>query len=96
MEQYPRFNELHRDFIYQDYMKNYPIKPEVAADLVKRFTYHAPKPDQPERYELLRNKALELATLIVELSPSSREQSVALTLLDQVIMETNAAIARNE
>ncbi len=73
-----------------------PISPEMKAELDKRFSYHAPKDNQPERYVRLRDKARELAELIAELSPESREQSLALTHLDQVVMFANAAIARRE
>lgn len=60
------------------------------------FTYHAPKADQPERYTKLREKAKELAYLIGELCPNSREKSLALTNLEQSTMWANASIARNE
>ena len=70
------------------------------TDLYKRinndFTYHPPKNDQVDRYEQLRNKAAELAHLIVTLTPISREQSLALTFVEQASMMANAAIARNE
>lgn len=67
-----------------------------TTEIERRFTYHPPKPGQPERYEALRNKAKEFALLIVELTPSSREQSLALTELEYCTMMANAAIARNE
>jgi len=60
------------------------------------FTYHAPKPGQPEKYTALRAKAKELALLIGDLTPASREQSVALTALETAVFWANAAIARNE
>jgi hypothetical protein len=60
------------------------------------FSYHPPKDDQPERYNHIREVAHDFAVIIVENTPPSREQSVALTLLEQVVMEANAAIARNE
>ncbi len=63
--------------------------------LENNFTYHAPKPGQPEMYQKLREKGKELAYLIVELTPVSREQSVALTELETAIFWANAAIARN-
>lgn len=73
---------------------------ELTGDMKTRiendFRYHAPKDDQPERYILIREKARELALVIVGNSPRSREQSVALTELDHVVMMANAAIARNE
>ena len=38
----------------------------LNADLEKNFTYHAPKPGQPERYGRIRDKAKELAYLITQ------------------------------
>lgn len=60
------------------------------------FTYHAPHGNQADRYVALREKALELAVLIQDTTPESREQSVALTNLQQTVMWANAAIAINE
>ncbi|ASA22328.1 DUF7681 family protein [Paenibacillus donghaensis] len=59
------------------------------------FKYHAPKPGQPEIYEQIRNKAKELAELIDDLTPKSREQALAMTNLEQSVMWANAAVARN-
>ena len=64
-------------------------------EIEKNFTYHAPKAGQPEQYENLRAKAKELAYLIKELAPKSREQSVALTHLETAVFWANAAIARD-
>ena len=60
------------------------------------FTYHSPKEGQPEKYEALRAKAKELAYLIDELCPNSREKSLAMTKLEESSMWANASIARNE
>lgn len=59
------------------------------------FTYHAPKPGQPEKYTTLRNAAKDLAILIDEMVPDSREKALAMTKLEEVIMWANAGIARN-
>lgn len=59
------------------------------------FTYHAPKEGQPEKYQALREKAKELAYLIAELVPPSREQSLAMTKLEECLMWANAGIARD-
>jgi len=59
------------------------------------FRYHPPKPGQPEQCERLRSKAKELAYLISELCPNSREKALAMTNLEQSVMWANAAIARN-
>lgn len=61
------------------------------------FTYHAPKTDQAQRYEQLRQTAKKLARLVIELSPDGeRERSIALTKLEEAIMWANAGIARHE
>ncbi len=65
-------------------------------DLDKIFTYHAPKGDQGERYIKLREKAKEFAEAVVDLTPASREQSLAVTAIQQASMWANAAIAINE
>jgi hypothetical protein len=74
----------------------YPIDPKMQKRLDNDYTYHKPFGDQQQRYEEIRESAKNLALVIVEMTPPSREQSVALTLLEQTVMEANAAIARNE
>jgi hypothetical protein len=76
--------------------KQYPVDATMLARIMNNFTYHAPKNDQQERYRLIRDTAKAFALLIVTNSPPSREQSVALTNLEQVVFNVNAAIARNE
>ena len=67
------------------------------VDLAKRFTYHPPKDDdQAIRYEKIRDWGYQLATSIIKTTPPSREQSLALTALEECVMWANAAIARNE
>lgn len=60
------------------------------------YTYHAPKDTQPKRYEAIRKKAREFATLIELSCPESREKSLAHTKLEEAVMWANASIARNE
>lgn len=59
--------------------------------LMHRYCYHAPKGDQVDRYARIR-----AATLCVELTPCSPEQTRALNALDEAMMLFNAAIARRE
>lgn len=66
------------------------------ARIENNFVYHPPKDDQPQRYEMIRDKAKELAYVINGCTPVSREQSLAFTYLEEVVMQANAAIARNE
>ena len=65
-------------------------------ELENRFSYHAPKADQPQRYETIRYKAKILAAYINEYCPDSREKSLALTKIEEAVMWANASIARNE
>lgn len=71
-----------------------PRTADLRRDLDVRFTYHPPTGDQPQRYETLRAKARELAELVVDATPESREQSLALTHIEEAVMWANAAIAR--
>jgi len=68
----------------------------VVKDLVNRFTFHPAEGDQPERYAAIRSFALELALLIEDNAPHSRERSLAFTKLQEAVMWANAAIAVNE
>lgn len=60
------------------------------------FTYHAPKGNQSDKYEILRTRARDIACTINEFCPDSREKSLAITNLQQAIMWANASIAINE
>lgn len=62
----------------------------------KEFSHHEPKGDQPSRYNILREKAKEFATLIDMCCPPSREKSLAMTKLEECSMWANASVARNE
>jgi hypothetical protein len=77
-------------------MPKYNISPQQRERLDKTFKYHSPKDDQPERYVIIREKCKELAEVICENTPPSREQSIALTALEEVSMRANQAIAINE
>jgi hypothetical protein len=71
------------------------LKSIKIEQIERNFTYQAPKPGQPELYTFLRDKAKELALFISSVTPESREQSLALTKLEEVVMWSNAAIARH-
>ena len=77
-------------------MSKYQPALDKRDQIENNFIYHSPKDDQPERYQKIRAKAKEFAVLIVEETPPSREQSLALTKLEEVSMWANASIARNE
>ena len=69
---------------------------DLTARMQNDFTYHAPFGTQPERYQALREKAKELAGLMIASCPDSRELSLALTNLEQACFWANASISRNE
>lgn len=71
------------------------IKPYPNNKIENAFKYHSPKEGQPEKYTAIREKAKELAYLIENECPSSREKSVAMTNLETAVMWANASIARN-
>ena len=58
------------------------------------FKYHAANKDQTMKYTMLRNKAKELAYLINDICPNSRERALSLTKLEETSMWANASIAR--
>ena len=67
--------------------------PLTRSDLKDIFTYHAPTPDQQVVYEKLRNAAYDFSVALVELTPTSADQSAAIRLLRECVMTANAAIA---
>lgn len=77
-------------------MPVYEPSEKVQAQIAASFVYHPPKDDQAVRYVAIRDHAKIIADLIVRTTPPSREQSLALTNLEQAVMWANAAIARNE
>ena len=68
----------------------------MNSQIENNFMYHSPKEGQPEKYTAIREKAKELAYLIDEVCPNSREKSVAFTNIETAVMWANASIARNE
>ena len=64
-------------------------------DLKNRFTYHAPKGDQPKKYMEIRGEAKLFATTVCDLCPDSYELSVAIGKIDEAVFWANASIARH-
>lgn len=70
---------------------------EDKHEMIERlFTYHPPKGNQPTRYERIRELAREFAHELVEMTPDSLQQRLALEFLQLATMMANASIACNE
>lgn len=67
-----------------------------SQDIDNRFTFHPVKNGQAEKYEAIRGAAKEYALLLNQLCPESREKSLAITHLEDVVYCANASIARHE
>lgn len=66
--------------------------------LAHRFQFHpADSDNRKEAHETVRSVLLEAADKIVEITgPASREQSTAITRLEEAMFWANAAIARGD
>ena len=67
-----------------------------APSIEQIFTYHAPKGDQAERYQKIRDKAKELAEVIEVCCPHAADTTAAIRKLRECVMTANASIAINE
>lgn len=66
------------------------------GELVNWFTYHAPKGDQPQRYEAIRAAGLEFARALIANTPAGPDQTVAIRKVREAVMVANASIACSE
>lgn len=68
----------------------------TSGELQRRFNYHSPNtPEKVRRHEHARKVFLGAAEEVVDLTgPPTREQSIAITKLEEAMFWTNAAIAR--
>lgn len=57
------------------------------------FQYHAPTPAQVVQYNLIREAAKAFALVAIANSPPSADQTAAVRMLRQTVMQFNAAIA---
>lgn len=62
----------------------------------RSYQTHSPWGSQAERMSVIRESAYELAKIINENTPPSREQSLALTKLEEAAMWASKAICVNE
>lgn len=70
---------------------------EPSADITHRLTNHPPgSPAVSEKLDAATTHFLWMGAWIEEFVPSGREQSLALTKLEEMSMWTKAGIARNQ
>lgn len=63
--------------------------------LQQRFNYHPPNAPKASRHQLVRKVCLEAAEELVDVTGApTREQSLAITKLEEAMFWANAAIAR--
>lgn len=67
-----------------------------ADELDKRFNFHPANDRTGPMHERVRAAARAFAETIAELTPESREQSTAITKIEEAMFWGNAAIARSE
>jgi len=66
------------------------------TDLEKRFMSHPVSEETARHIEYVRHACLDLAVDIDNMVPASREKSLAITNLEEVMFWANAGIARNK
>uniref|UniRef100_A0A6H1ZBR5 Acb2/Tad1 hairpin domain-containing protein n=1 Tax=viral metagenome TaxID=1070528 RepID=A0A6H1ZBR5_9ZZZZ len=69
---------------------------ESCLDLEAIFTYHAPRGTQVQRYPDIRDAGKRFAQTILDNTPGSAEQTLAVRAVQQAVMWANAAIAIHE
>ena len=67
----------------------------TPEDITNRFTYHAPTEEDVVTYTTIRDRAKDYAIFLNKTLPESREKSLAITNLEEVVFWANAAVARN-
>lgn len=63
-------------------------------DLTTRFNFHPATEDTGPKHDRVRSICRQLAVELNELLPEGREQSLAITKLEEAMYWSNAAIAR--
>jgi len=65
------------------------------ADLARLFSYRPPTDAQSELYDTIQRKAYDLARYLLEVTPSSAEQTLAIRSLESAVMHAVSSIARD-
>lgn len=67
----------------------------LAGRIERDFTFQKPTDEMIARFTRIREAAKALAMLIEQTTPACREQSLAITELEQVVFWATASIVRN-
>lgn len=67
----------------------------MNKQIENNFRYHKPTTEQTEKYLAIRIQAEELAYMLDELCPNSREKFLAMTKLEETAMWADYSRARN-
>lgn len=68
-------------------------KQAMESEIENRFSYHPATAQTGPIHDAVRQQHLNLAYWLLEILPESREQSLALTALQESMMWANAAVA---
>lgn len=80
----------------EDPRRPYKPTPEALQRLENSLSFFPVRDEETCRFNLLRLRAKDFGVAILEGTPASREQSLALTELENCLMWAKAAICRNE
>jgi hypothetical protein len=69
---------------------------KMSKELDNIFMYHAPKGDQPARYEKLRAAAKQFAECVEDCCPPCYDRDVAIRKIREAVMTANSSIAIQE
>lgn len=68
----------------------------TQEEIKRRFNQHPPTDERARAHRLARTSVKWLAEMLNETLPEGREKATAFTKLEEVLMWSNAAIARQE
>lgn len=68
----------------------------MSEEMINRFKYHPARSDQVKTmHRQIRDISALFASVIIELTPAGREQSLSLTKIEEAMMWATASIARD-
>jgi len=72
------------------------VKIKIMGELENKFIYKTPSPKGIRTHQQLSELFIHLADWVLKLVPAGREQSLALTKLEEAKFWASAGVARNE